>query len=267
MPRACVLVNPRMSHQGSWAEAFAEGLKRHGWEAQISTDCLKADLVAMWSTRRQDVIKQVRAECREIVIAERGYMGDRKRYCSVSFGGELNGRAEFRGPFGDASRFERLFADLIKDWNPTPNGYALIMGQVDGDMSTKGVDLVRWYRHASKVMEAQGWRVKMRLHPLAGGSGYAAYRESQMASTDDLAADLAGAGVVVTYNSNSGVDAALAGRPVIAMDRGSMAWDVAGHAFDEIVMPDRSAWAPRLAWCQWSKDEMRSGECMEAIGL
>jgi hypothetical protein len=78
---------------------------------------------------------------------------------------------------------------------------------------------------------------------------------------------MAGAGLVVTFNSNTGVDAALFGRPVIAMDEGSMAWPVAGHQVTEIVMPDRSAWAARLAWCQWTMDEMRSGACQEANGL
>jgi hypothetical protein len=257
-----------MSHQHSWAEAFVSGLRRRGWRAELSQQLLPSDLVAMWSIRNQAAIEQARADGREIVIAERGYMGDRKHYCSVSFGGELNGRAEFRGPFNDASRFERLFVHLMHDWQPNPTGCALIMGQVDGDMSTRGVDLSRWYREAGKALEARGWHVRFRPHPLAsGGAAFSAYRRNQRADDLDLAADFAAADIVVTYNSNSGVDAALAGRPVIATDAGSMAWDIAGHAFDEIITPDRTAWANRLAWCQWTKAEMASGECAEAIGL
>lgn len=268
MPRACVLVNPRMSHQHSWAEAFATGLRHHGWKAELSHKLAPSELVAMWSTRRQDVIKQARSEGREIVIAERGYMGDRKHYCSVSFGGELNGRAEFRGPFGDASRFERLFAHLMDDWKPNPDGHALIMGQVDGDMSTRGVSLARWYRETRAALEAQGWKVKFRPHPLAScGGAFAAYRQKQQADQIDLASDFEAAGVVVTYNSNSGVDAVFAGKPVIAMDEGAMCFPVAGHSADEIVTPDRTAWAHALAWMQWTKAEMESGECIEAIGL
>jgi hypothetical protein len=257
-----------MSHQHSWAEAFVAGLRRHGWRADLSHKLVTSDLVAMWSTRRQDVIKQARSEVREIVTAERGYMGDRKHYCSVSFGGELNGRAEFRGAFGDTSRFERLFAHLMQPWNRKPDGHALIMGQVDGDMSTRGVNLTRWYRETRQALEARGWKVKFRPHPLAaGGEAFAAYRQRQQAHQLDLAADFETAGVVVTYNSNSGVDAVLAGKPVIAMDEGAMAWPVAGHQVDEIITPDRTAWAHRLAWCQWTKAEMASGECIEAIGL
>jgi type I restriction enzyme R subunit len=36
---------------------------------------------------------------------------------------------------------------------------------------------------------------------------------------------------------------------------------------DEIVTPDRSEWAARLAWCQFTKAEMESGFCAEACGL
>ncbi|MFP4539243.1 MAG: hypothetical protein ACLFPA_13195, partial [Dichotomicrobium sp.] len=142
-----------MSHQGSWAEAFAAGLRRHGWQARLSHDYCRADLVAMWSCRKQDAIARAREHGAEIVICERGYMGDRKQYCSLSFGGALNGRAEFRGPFDDPSRFERLFAHLMQPWQPAENGYALLMGQVDGDMSTKGVNLKRWYDGARAGLE------------------------------------------------------------------------------------------------------------------
>jgi hypothetical protein len=42
----------------------------------------------------------------------------------------------------------------------------------------------------------------------------------------ELADALSGAAVVVTYNSNTGVDALLAGKSVTAADKGSMIWGV-----------------------------------------
>jgi hypothetical protein len=60
---------------------------------------------------------------------------------------------------------------------------------------------------------------------------------------------LAGAELVVTYNSNTAVDALLAGKLIHAEDEGSMAWG----------WKDRAEWAARLAWRQFSMDEIRSG--------
>jgi len=71
----------------------------------------------------------------------------------------------------------------------------------------------------------------------------------------------------MTYNSNTGVEAAMAGRPVIAMDEGSMAYEIAGHQVTDIITPDRTAWAHALAWKQFTIDEIQSGFCQEACGL
>jgi hypothetical protein len=230
----------------------------------MSTSPEACDLLVMWGTRRQDAIARQKAGGGEVVILERGYLGDRFAWTSVSFGGGLNGRAEFRGPHEDGSRFVKHFGRLMAPWN-RQDGYALLIGQVPGDQSIRGVDIDAWYRQSEKALQNQGWDVSFRPHPLAGRHRVTGAGLPQISGT--LAEALQGAGVVCTYNSNTGVEAVLAGRPVIAMDRGSMAWGVAGHQVDEIVTPDRTAWANRLAWCQFAKHEFLSGECMEAIGL
>ncbi len=185
----------------------------------------------------------------------------------MSFGGELNGRAEFRGPFHDPGRFDSLFGPDLKNWNPPADGYALLMGQVPGDMSVRHVDLGTWYRETKAALKERGWKVLFRPHPLADRRAGITddYRVAQQADLADLGRALEGAAVVVTFNSNAGVDAVMAGRPVIALDRGSMVWEVAGHDLDTVIMPSRSDWAKRLAWCQYTKDEMETGFCWEAV--
>jgi hypothetical protein len=248
-----------------WREAFCEGLKRRGWSAELSTSPKACDLLVLWGVRRRDIIARQKAEGGEVVILERGYLGDRFAWTSVSFGGGLNGRGEFRGPQEDGSRFERHFGHLLQPWHAWRDGYALLIGQVPGDISIRHVDIDAWYRQSAKALRQYGWPdVRFRPHPLAGrlrsGAGL-----PQIGGT--LPEALQGAGVVVTYNSNTGVEAVLAGRPTIAMDQGSMAWDVAGHQVTEIVTPDRTAWTHRLAWRQFDKSEFESGFCAEAVGL
>ncbi len=256
-----------------WREAFCQGLKCRGWNARITTSAdAGADLLVLWGTRRRDVILRQKAYGGEVCVLERGYLSDRFAWTSVSFGGGLNGHGVFRVPDGvGMARFDRLGVKMTPWASPRPDGYALIMGQVPGDMSIRHVDIGEWYGEVARGLVAAGWSdIRFRPHPgaLRFAPGTFPYREVSVPTIAGTLDDaLAGAALVVTFNSNSGVDAAIAGRPVIAMDRGSMAWEVAGHALDEIVTPDRTAWAARLAWCQWSKAEIASGECQEAVGL
>jgi hypothetical protein len=247
-----------------WRESFCEGLNRRGWAAELSTSPKECDLLVLWGVRRRDLIEKQIADGGEVCILERGYLGDRFAWTSVSFGGGLNGRGIFRGPHEDGTRFEKHFRDLMQPWQ-TGGGYALLIGQVPGDQSIRGIDIDGFYRQSAAALKNYGWPdVRFRPHPKAS-RGIPPRGTSIIGGS--LHEAMAGAGVVMTFNSNTGVEAALFGRPVIAMDQGSMAWPVAGHQVTEIVTPDRTAWAHRLAWCQWQAEEFRSGACMEAIGL
>jgi hypothetical protein len=260
--RAIFFTTDRTGVQPSWGGPFIEGLRRHGWQAEVSNSVERCDLFVLWGARRTALMDKARARGAEICVLERAYLGDRFQWLSVSFGGGLNGRATFRGPFEDGTRWDRHFAHLMQPWQARPEGYALIMEQVPGDTAVTNVDLPHFYQRARLALQDH-MPVKQRPHPnVSPRNGQVAID----AARGSLAQDLAGARCVVTWNSNSGVDAVLAGVPTIAMDKGSMAWAVAGHALEIPPTPDRSAWAHRLAWCQWSKDELASGACWDAIG-
>lgn len=229
----------------------------------------------MWGVRREPIIRACAARGVDVCILERGYVGCRFTHSSVSFGGGLNGRGEFRliGSRPTLERFDRLGVKM-SPW--AGNGgpvyssgfgfYALIMGQVSGDASIKAVDIDAWYRQTREQLAAAGWSmVSFRAHP--GGKPWIERPLSRRTGQSSLADDLAGAGLVVTYNSNSAVDAVIAGRPTVAMDRGSMAWEVTGRTVNDIVTPDRTEWAARLAWKQWTIEEFQSGFCAEMVGL
>lgn len=241
-----------MAHQNSWGSAFAAGLKKHGVDAHLSETYSRADLVVMWSVRREDTINLAKREECEVCILERGYVGDRLNWTSVSFGGRLNGRAEFRGPLTDGSRWKENFSDLMKPWREEESGAAIIMGQTPGDMSVKNVSLPSFYERASREFQRLGLKTRLRQHP-------------NIAKSRPLEMDLSEARCAITWNSNSGVDAVLAGVPTVAMDQGSMAWNVAGHSFAMPPKPDRRQWANALAWKQFSKEEMTSGFCWDTV--
>lgn len=244
--------------KGGFAQAFARGLCRHGWRA---TERVQCDLLVLWGTRRQHEIIAQKQRGGEVLILERAYLGDRYAWTSVSFGGGLNGRGIFKGPLNDPRRWNKHFSHLMKPWQPKEDGYALILQQVPGDMSVRGVQLDRFYAQAADAFR-RTMPVKVRPHPRTTPLKDTKAHEAGLRS---LQTDLAGARLAVTWNSNAGVEAVLAGIPTIAMDVGSMAWEVTTHKLKIPSMPDRQAWAHSLANMQWLISEFEDGSCWSFI--
>lgn len=249
----------------SWCGAFAKGLAQHGWKVTVQHDFAGefCDLLVLWGTRRTDRIERQKASGGEVCILERGYVGDRKKWTSVSFGGGLNNRGIYRGPFHDPTRWQDHFADIMRPWRGSREGYALILGQVPGDMSIKDVNIGGFYAKAVFELSQLGFEVRFRPHPLATDTAIRGITSTK----GKLADNLAGAALTVSFNSNSSVDAVLAGVPSLTMDKGTMAWHVTGHEYAFPAEPDREPWAHALAWKQWQLEEIASGECWAAVRM
>ena len=273
---------------------FGEGLKRHGWEVYAGdhTQFTGTDLIVQWNIRNGELVKRVLADGGEACILETSYIEPRKEYCSVGFGYGVNKRLRHYGPFTDDRRWQARFADRLKPWREPVSGPVLIMGQTPGDMALKShVNFFDWVARVYNELTKLGHDVRYRPHPNTGphllkrhgqrakkwqrvcvhadeeqlyrGLHLALDEGMKIEATKTLEQALNEAGHVVTFNSNSGVDAVLHGVPAITMDEGAMAWDVAGHKLGEIVRPDRERWAHWLSWCQWTPDELESGVCWE----
>lgn len=246
-----IVVDRRWSHQVDVGAALLAGFSRHGVKAAVvSMNDPVGDVVCCWGWRR--------ALCypgKNVLVAECGYVGDRLHWKSLGWNG-LNGRATF--PDGDGSRWP---FPKLKPWK-RGGDYILLVGQVPGDASLMGVDIVDWANEAADALKVHGLPVRFRPHPKAAGVKIPGV-ESIGGSLADC---LNGAKWTVTFNSNTGVDAVFNGVPVVTCDIGAMAWDVAGHWLaDQPPMPEREAWARRLAYCQWTDDEIASGEAWDNL--
>jgi len=264
------------AHQVATASAFLAGAARHG----VHGDGLSwfsgappppaADAYLCWGWRKG---KALRARTgKPVLVMERGYIGDRFRWVSLGWNG-LNGRAFFAKSGCDGTRLARHFpAVLDTDWKSCRSGPAVIMGQVAGDAALEFCDWPRWQIEALRSIERLGLSPRFRPHPVSIARGHKLHFSARLPRIDGALNEvLAKAALVVTWNSNSGVDAALAGVPVIACDIGSMAWDVAAKslAADPFDLPSPAArlrWAQELAWCQWLPEEIASGAAWEHIG-
>lgn len=261
--KVTVFASARSRHQVSHQEALAEGLRSRGHEPllRLSEQAPHAstEYVACWGWRLGATLRRAG---HTVVVMERGYLGDRFAWTSLGMNG-LNGRATFpEAPKDGGERFGRMAA--LQPWRDGP-GYALIVGQVPGDASLQGRNLEPWYAGMAENARGAGLEPVFRQHPRAAERGYRQGPPGVRCHTGSLAEALSGAAQVVTYNSNTGVDALLAGVPVYADNEGSMAWPLASRVVGDLSRPDRESWAHNLAWRQWSLDEIADGTALKGL--
>lgn len=240
------------------AQLVERGLRNHGieplWRRIYQWE--PSDLAIIWGHKQTKLIASQREAGGDYLVMELGYFGDRRgKFVSLGFNG-LNGHAEFHAKNMPGDRWEKHGVP-VAPWK-TGGEYVLVMGQVAGDASLATCpDYPRWLVQACEKAKAYGLPVYFRPHPLQR----VADKVPVQRKTGPLDQALAGAAAVIAWNSNSLVDAALAGVPVIAGDRGSMAWPVAAHGIgDPLYRPSRTQWLHDLAYCQWTHDEIASGE-------
>lgn len=251
----------KKNHQHTHGHAIAEGFANNGIQTFFFYDDppKNVDFLAVWGWRRAPLW---RARGHEILVMERGYIGDRFEWTSIGWNG-LNGRARFNSAFDTGERLETNYGKLIKPWRHKKNGYALIMGQVPGDAALAGTDIFKWAVNTAEELKAFGHEVRYRHHPLAFNNLRPTPLPSMPGTLDEA---LAGAKFVVTYNSNSGVDAVINGIPTVTTDVGAMAWPVTSHDTEmPIITPDRKQWLIDMSWKQWSLDEIKSGSFWQYV--
>ena len=193
----------------------------------------------------------------------------------ISLNGSFHDNGDFRNAPTDATRWDRLACELglqVKPWR-ADGEHILLIGQVPGDASLRGLDMVRWLESTIIDLRLLTRRpLVIRPHPL---SPAAALRSLRRRLKDDksvrfdikpghrLTSALKDAWATVTYSSSAAIDSILAGVPAITLSPASLAWPVADHGLIHVLEPtlyDRQPWLDRLAHSQWSIAEIESGE-------
>jgi hypothetical protein len=210
---------------------------------------------------RGKVFRQQRSQNKDVIVLETGYInrgdGENHHY-AAGFNG-LNGRADFRNEDMPDDRAKLLGVKL----EPYTGGkHILICGQVPWDASVEGTDHLAWIEQTGKrIHEITSRPIRFRPHPLSGMG----------TPKDRLEDDLKDCHAVVTFNSNSGVEAVIAGKAVFAADEGSMVYRIANNNIEEIeipftwldedgpMFPDREQWLANIAYTQWTPAEMAEG--------
>lgn len=191
-----------------------------------------------------------------LIIVESAFQC-RGHYYQIGWDG-FAGSADFKNEGARSDRWGML--DISpKPWRQSDGGNCVVIGQLPRDTQVQDVGHTAWCRWAVNMCLETYGNVLFRPHPKCDDPGIYGISE-EMFDTDALADSLAKDRCVVTWNSTTGVDAVIAGVPVVAMDEGSISWPMASHKInDPLVRPNRDKWFAKLGYSQWTLDEMRKG--------
>lgn len=202
---------------------------------------------------------------------------DSSVYYAIGYDG-IKRHADYCNAGVGSDRWDKLGIRL-KGWRKDGQ-HILLIGQPLHGLSTQHVNIFDWYAQVFAHARNINRRVIYRPHPRTATIRHnrarmakeiarvieAAGPKTTMRVSKNrlLGDDLDGAWVTVVFTSNAAVESAVKGVPVVACDRGCMAWEVAATSLEDMkkpVMPERQDWLHRLAYAQWNVKEFRSGSC------
>lgn len=230
-------------------EALDTGLSRLGYVVRENPpDSISCnDVFVMWNRWKHNDSLARRAESAgaRVIVAENGYIG---KTVALSLS-EHNGGG--RWPEGGPERFDALGVDLA---NPKPAGDFILLCPSRGMGSIRMKQPINWFQDVLPKLSEFG-AVKVRQHP--GNWKLCPPKVT-------LQEDLQGAYGCAIWNSAAGVHALIAGYPVFCF---ADYW-ICKAAASDLQNPSidgRYAALVRLAWAQWTLDEIRTGDAIKRV--
>lgn len=247
-------------------DAFVAGLKAAGYVVNTGA-CgpgKPGDVLVIWNRYGSNEVLADRfeAEGGTVLVAENGYLGrdaeGRQHYAIARHG--HNGSGQW--PEGGPERWTRLGVEL-QPWRANGEHILLCPNRPFG---MRGFEMpVHWVRDTVEALRRHTKRpIRVRPHP---GNWQ---QQAPQAPQVPLADDLANAWAAVIWASSAGVHALVAGIPVWCT---APWWICKAAAHDDLgqiehepaMRPDRFKAFARLAWAQWTVDEIAAGLPFRAL--
>ena len=229
-------------------DAFCEGLKQLGYKVfdkHFSPD--PGDVLVTWNLHGNR--ENTASAFSNVLVCENGYMGsddEDRQYYAIARGGH-NGSGYW--PEGDESRWSRMGID-IKPWR-TDGEHILVCGQ-RGIGSKLMRSPSRWHEAMAKVLSQVTDRpIKVRPHP------------GRKPNPIALAKDMEGAWAIVVWSSSVAGKALIKGIPVYYQAPHHVLDICMENTVKNIDLPkykDRLQGFRRMAWAQWTIEEIATGE-------
>jgi hypothetical protein len=240
---------------------------------------------------RDPAFKKILASEKPYMVWEEGSFRQYPMYKKIGWY-HYNNTGIFNNTEVDNSRWKKIKKEnniTIKDWK-IDGEYILIMGQVEKDSAlislyNKGYSsFIVWINDTITELRKHTDRpIVIRPHPrdlnnykincnkitinnknIFISENFSLDDENRVYGGNGLFEDLKNAYAVITYNSNSIVEAVSDGVPVFALDVGSVAYDISHHDLSMIEKLNRtidiSDWCSKVAYTMWNTEEISNGE-------
>ena len=256
---------------------FENGLRKRIKNFDVLPDekykaCQVAAMFGVYSKKHHNLTlprKKILELNKNVLVIERGFVKRNDGYQSIGWNGNV-GFGEYCNQNMPPDRWKKLNVELLPQKKIGDS--IVIMGQIPWDTAVQNIDYRRWVITIAEILKKITDRpIIFRPHPLKKTA--IPPIKGVETSHKSLQEDLNRARVCVLFNSTSGVEAIIDGTPVIAMDKGSMVWDLTKNklspeAIETPYFPDdkkRQQWANDIAYAQWHFDEIERGDFWEHI--
>lgn len=261
-------------------ESFVQGLKRLNQNYVVNPGDNDYDVAVIWSLLWQGRMRPNRAvwdHCQQtgkkVIVLEVGGL-KRNHLWRVGIGG-INGEADFANDTDINDRYRKIGLEL-KPWFGDRGRHILICTQNPNSYQWRNMPSVDvWLKNTIKdIRDFYEDKIIVRPHPRAhtgvgnlGKDVEVQYPKRLPDTYDDVDIDTALEDVkfVVNHCTNPGIEAALNGIPVMTGST-SLAWPVSMKGgYMNFNEPDREDWVKRLAYIEWSTEEIASGEPIKRL--
>tara|TARA_B100000745_G_C20144027_1_gene392299 strand:- start:842 stop:1714 length:873 start_codon:yes stop_codon:yes gene_type:complete len=256
-------------------EAFIESLEKAGDEIQLNCDG-NNDVTVIWSVLWQGRMlgyKKIWDECqlknKPIVVLEVGGI-KRNETFKVGING-VNREADFANQDVDGERWKKFNIEL-KPWQSTGDTI-IICGQHHRSHQWRNNPTMNlWFeQQINEIRKHTNRPILVRPHPRnpvgldtskwKNVSCKPPQRDYNTIDDTDFKETLKHAWAVINYSSNPAMMAVFNGIPVFVSAQ-SLCYDVGNTNLSNInkpSMPDRNNWANKLAYTEWTTEEIKQG--------
>jgi len=255
--------------------AFIESLEKAGEEIQINED-KNSDIVVIWSVLWQGRMigyKRIWDECqlknKPVVVLEVGGI-KRNETFKVGING-VNREADFANQPVDDKRWKKLNIEL-KPWQSTGNTIIICGQHHRSHQWRNNPSMNLWFeQQINEIRKYTNRPILVRPHPRnpigldikkwKNVSYKPPQRDYNTIDDTDFKETLKHTWAVINYSSNPAIIAVFNGIPVFVSDQ-SLCYDVGNINISKInnpVMPNRNEWANKLAYTEWTTNEIKQG--------
>ena len=253
MVKAVIHCN-QIDWQKQYAKYFLEGFAKQGVEATTTARDIpvrEAVNIVFANNSWKNTVARCQQNNIPLITVNRCFFGSRHDMVAIGWDG-FNGDADFCLDSADDTRWEKHGFE-IPNWQLKDKGYILVCGEFR--------DMTPWYKQLQTILPNDD--VRFRPHPFV--DALHGWQKAPGQKQDDIETSLAKAKLCITFDSIAGCDAVLAGVPSITYGPKSMAYNASMKSYEEWNdgspnLLDREEWCNRLAYCQWSHQEIKDGD-------